>query len=190
MKTIVLSLTSIFILSTASAFHLAPEATIRRLSGSKTQFSTVLAGKPSVVIFYRGGWCAYCNLHLEKLRKIESSLLKKGVRLVAISADSPEEIRRTRAEKKMAFELYSDQEMALAKAFGISFRVEKPMFEKLTSVGVDIEKASGRSHRLLPIPSVFLISKSGKILFKHSNPDFKVRLDTKRILKLVDQHFR
>lgn len=53
------------------------------------------------------------------------------------------------------YRLLSDQDRSAAKAFGIAF---------------------GETRRILPVPAVFLVGKSGKIEFQYVNPDYKLRL--------------
>ncbi len=42
----------------------APNATLRHLDGQEVNVGDLCAVKPTVLIFYRGGWCPYCNTHL------------------------------------------------------------------------------------------------------------------------------
>ncbi len=37
--------------------------------------------------------------------------------------------------------------------------------------------ASGQTHHQLPVPSVFIVGKDGKIGFSYVNPDYRVRLE-------------
>jgi len=41
----------------------APDAGLRDLDGNDVTLREIVAGKPTVLIFYRGSWCPYCNLH-------------------------------------------------------------------------------------------------------------------------------
>ena len=36
-----------------------PTATIYALSGEKTELQSYIGDKPTIVVFYRGGWCPY-----------------------------------------------------------------------------------------------------------------------------------
>ena len=168
----------------------APEGSLKKTTGEVVTFRSLVAKGPSVVIFYRGGWCPYCNFHLKDLRTIEADLKKKGVQILAISPDRPAELKKSAEKIKAGHQLYSDQDMKLAEAFKISFVVDKKTRKAYKGYGIDLEKSSGRSHFKLPIPSVFLLDKSGKVLFRHSNPDYKVRLAADKILQLSEKHFK
>lgn len=80
---------------------------------------------------------------------------------------------------------YSDSAMDAARAFGVSYRVDDGMFAKLKSYGIDLIGASGRNHRQLPVPSVFVASETGKILFTYVNPDYSVRLAPEVLLAVA-----
>ena len=72
------------------------------------------------------------------------------------------------------------------KKFGVAYRLDDPTFTKMRdSFGVDLEKSSGQTHHILPVPSVFVVGKDGKIVYVHSNPDYKVRLKGSEILSVI-----
>jgi peroxiredoxin len=48
-----------------------------------------VSGQPAILVFYRGGWCPYCNLQLSELRLVESEAKALGYRMIAISPDRP-----------------------------------------------------------------------------------------------------
>ena len=74
--------------------------------------------------------------------------------------------------------LVSDNEMTGAQALGIAFRVDDATVKKYKeSYGIDLEADSGRTHHLLPVPSVFIVGTDGVIQFSYVNPDYKVRID-------------
>lgn len=129
------------------------------------------------IIYYRGGWCPYCNLQLAELNEVYKELLSLGFRIVAISPDTPETLRAGLEGKPLHFTLLSDSSMETAQAFGIAYQVDEAMLKKLESYEIDIEAASGTTHHLLPVPSVFLVGTDGVIDFVYANPDYTTRLD-------------
>jgi len=134
------------------------------------------------IIFYRGGWCPYCNTHLGHLQEADAELRELGYRILAISPDSPAKVRESLDKGRMTYTLLSDSSMETAKAFGIAFEVEQPMLDKLASYNIDIEAASGKTHHLLPVPSVFLVGTDGVIDFVHSDENYTVRLTAEALL--------
>jgi ribosomal subunit interface protein len=57
-----------------------PSFVVRRPDGSDYTFEAANRASPAVVIFYRGGWCPYCNVHLGQLKAAEATLRARGRR--------------------------------------------------------------------------------------------------------------
>ncbi len=160
----------------------APALSLRKPDGSAASLGELYAEKPSVLIFYRGGWCPYCNTHLGQIAKAEPELARMGYQVLAISPDRPEELRKSAEKEKLSYTLLSDSEAELAKAFGVAFRVDDETVEKYQGFGIDLDRASGQSHHLLPVPAVYVVDKKGVIRFAHWNPDYKKRLTSEELL--------
>lgn len=165
-----------------------PEVVVRDGSGRKVPLAEILAGKPTLLVFYRGGWCPYCNRQLQGLKDIEPELLDLGVRIVGISPDRPGKLN-TVDGPPLPYRLFSDASMKATTAFGIAYRVSDSTYGKLRSAGIDIEEASGREHRLLPVPAVFLVDHSGRIAFRSFNPDYTVRIAPDELLQQARKLF-
>jgi peroxiredoxin len=161
-----------------------PGLTLKTEKGTPFDLSTALTRQPTVLVFYRGGWCPYCNAHLAALAEIEGDLQKAGIRLIAISPDQPSKLYDAPERKtKPDFLLLSDQDMTAAEAFGIAFTVSDDVVARYKkSFDIDLEEASGRKHHRLPYPSVFVVDTTGVIRFAHVNPDYRTRLEPAKIL--------
>jgi len=164
-----------------------PAATVRDMDGQAEELSALVATKPTVIIFYRGGWCPYCNTHLGALATIEPRLVKLGYQVLAISADRLGKVQETQEKSDFRYRLLSDSKMEAARAFGIAFKVDDATLEKYKGYGIDLEAASGETHHLLPVPSVFVVGTDGVIKFAYSNPNYKVRLEPEKVLAAAER---
>ncbi len=161
-----------------------PDVTLRTEDDKEVGLRKLVSEKPTVLIFYRGGWCPFCTRHLKDLVGIESDLEKQGAQLVAISMDTPAKLKATPDHDKLGYRLLSDSDAHAAKAFGVAFTVEDDLVKRYKdSYKIDLEAAAGNKNHILPHPAVFVADTSGKIRFAHFNPDYKVRLEPKEILK-------
>jgi len=161
----------------------APNVTLSRADGAPLQLHDLVADQPAVLVFYRGGWCPYCNRHLSALGEIEGELRDLGYRVHAVSADKPEKVAETAAQDEINYTLYSDASAEAAQAFGLAFQVNTETYQRLLGYGIDLEAASGQDHHLLPVPAVFLIDTDGKIDFRYYNPDYQERLSGEALLE-------
>lgn len=163
-----------------------PAVELSDLSGAPTTLAALLDGKPTVLVFYRGGWCPYCNVQLSELRKLGPDLAKHGFQLLAISPDRAEEIGKTLEKGDIDFTLASDSRALALQAFGIAFRVDDATLEKYQGFGIDLERASGETHHALPVPSVFVIDAAGVIQFGYVNPDYRTRVPLRMVRAAIE----
>lgn len=164
---------------------IVPELMLRTVDGKSFNLNEAIRSKPTVLIFYRGGWCPYCNMQLGQLREIEAEIIKYGYQIIAISPDKPKKLIESIDKHKMNYLLLSDSNMAVAKAFGIAFKLDESIIKKYDEYGIDLHDASGEKHYFLPVPAVFVVGTDGIIKFEYVNPNYKVRLDPNILLSVV-----
>ena len=51
-----------------------PEVNISNLNGEKNSLNEILKEKRSILVFYRGGWCPYCNTHLSAIGEAKEEI--------------------------------------------------------------------------------------------------------------------
>ena len=148
-----------------------PVLSLPKSSGEMFDLNKSVSETPTILVFYRGGWCPYCSKQLAGLQEIEKNLTKMGYQVIAISTDSPENLTKTMDKEKLGYTLLSDADLSAAKRFGIAFKSPKnyDKFLPETSGGKNTDK-------LLPVPSVFILNKKGNILFEYINPNITQRL--------------
>ncbi len=162
-----------------------PEVELRTVENEIITLKEVIEGKKTLLVFYRGGWCMYCNMQLGNLATISEELKSQHIQIVAISPDKPSNLKSTIEEAELDYMLLSDSKANAAKAFGIAFRVDAQTRELYTEYGIDLEEASGESHHLLPVPAVFLVDTDETIRFVHVDPDYRERLSNEKLLEAV-----
>ena len=136
-----------------------PNIILKSSENTDVLLSDLLKKKMSVLVFYRGGWCPYCNLHLQALAEAEKQILDLGFQIIAISPDTPANLKITKEKDKVKYTLLSDSKGELIKATGIAF--EAP--ENYKSV-INVH-SNGVNTNFLPVPSVFVVNTENEILF-------------------------
>ena len=164
----------------------APDAAVREADGREVRLRE--AGKPGPVllVFYRGGWCPYCNSQIHELTTAYPEYQKRGVTPVAISVDRAEESAKTQATYAIPFPVLSDPELAAHRAYRVLHQADEAEFARLKGFGIDLEKASGQGHHVIAVPSIFVIDRKGVVRWAHADPDYKVRPSTAQVLAAID----
>ena len=156
-----------------------PDHELVNTDGETVAFHSLLKDKMTVLIFYRGGWCPYCNQHLAELGQRESDILDLGYQIMAISPDAVTELSKTGAKDEINYQLLSDADGSFSQEVGIAFKAPERYENRLFKV------SDGENKGHLPVPSVFVLNSEGLILFEYINPDYKQRMSADMLLAVL-----
>ena len=167
----------------------APGFTVRSVDGKPYVFDPDRLERPTILISFRGGWCPYCNMHLSELRTVIPEIRASGYDVLFLSNDRPEILYSSLKQETqedidgLDYLILSDAEMDAARALGTAFRVEKQLTEYLKSKGRDYARSSIDRYDALAVPAVYVIDKSGQIVFDFVEADYKIRLPADELLR-------
>lgn len=153
-----------------------PNLTLKSVDNTDVNLLETFGKKKTILVFYRGGWCPYCNIQLAALGESEKELLDLGYQIIAVSPDSPQNLKVTDEKDKINYLLLSDGKGELIKAVGIAFQAPDK-YESMLSKSSD-----GLNKNFLPVPTVFIVNEAGEIEFEHITPDYKHRISTELLL--------
>ena len=155
--------------------------------GEKVLLAQVLNNKKTILFFYRGGWCPFCNTQMGQLKKIENKLTKLGFQLIGISTDSAKDLKKSIGKHQLSYQLLADFNSVTSQALGLAyFASQKTTDRYLAAMGLKnpLQKNKAGNERLvLPVPAIYVIDSSGLVQFNYVNPNFKVRLHEDLLLK-------
>lgn len=166
-----------------------PDVSLKNIEGETVNLRSKVYEQPTVLVFYRGGWCPYCNRHLAELKQIEEDLYEIGYQILAISPDRPEKLKATLNENELDYTLLSDSPMNVTKAFGLAFKVDSKTVERYKSLGIDLEADSGYDHHLLPAPAVYIVNTEGIVRFNYVNPNYRERINGDVLLSAAKAYY-
>lgn len=153
-----------------------PNLNLKSSENVEVNLTEFFSKKRTILVFYRGGWCPYCNLHLAALGESEKELLEIGYQIIAVSPDAPNNLKITDEKEKLNYLLLSDNTGELAKAVGIAFQAPEG-YKNIISKG-----SEGKNTSFLPVPAVFIVNERAEIQFEHITPDYKHRISTDLLL--------
>lgn len=162
----------------------APNTTVFTPSGAPVSLRAIVVNKPTLLLFYRGGWCPYCNQQLAELKNIEEQLTELGYQIVAVSPQTPQQLASQMLESEFAAQLYTDASLETLKGFGIAFYLDNETQKRYQEYGISLtQDESGKS--VLPAPALFFLNPKGVIEFSYVNPDYKVRPSAELVLSVA-----
>ena len=148
-----------------------PAANVVTPEGKSVSLAELANGKPTLLIFYRGGWCPFCNAHLSALADIELDLRQLGFQIIGITPDPAEALLATAKETRVRYRLVSDRTMEASGAFGIAFRLPPEAGARYKSNGIELPPAPDGNGFWQPVPAAFIVSRDGVIRFAYHHAD-------------------
>lgn len=157
--------------------------TLPDANGTPVSLAELLAQGPAVIVFYRGGWCPYCNL---ALRAYQAELLPEldrySAQLVAISPQTPDKSLRTKEKAELGFTVLSDVGAQTARSLGIAFEPADDVLAAQRELGLDLTKFNASGSTDLPMPTVLIVDSEHTVRFADTHADYTVRTEVADIL--------
>ena len=157
--------------------------TLDDATGTAVSLGQLVENGPAVIVFYRGGWCPYCNL---ALRAYQQDLLPElgafGARLAAISPQNPDQSLSTSEKAELAFTVLSDPGCGVARRLGIAFQQADEVLGAQRQLGLDLAQANADGSAWLPRPTVLIVDQDRTVRFADIQPDYTARTEVADIL--------
>jgi peroxiredoxin len=114
-----------------------PALTVALPAGRTLRLPDELAGHFSVILFYRGSWCPYCNAQLRAFQRSLDGLTGLGVEVAALSVDDETTTQALIAKHGLRFPVgHSADARAVAAATG-AFVNDDPVYLQSTGFVLD-----------------------------------------------------
>jgi peroxiredoxin len=167
---------------------IAPDFILPNVDGRSVRLYSELERGPVVLVFYRGGWCPYCRIHLRGLQRSLAGFQAAGAQVAVISPQLPDQSLTTREVDKLGFLVLSDVGLNTARAFGVAFELPKALLDLYANLDVSLEKFNGvEGAKELPMPATFVVRGDRTIVYTHVDADYTHRSEPAEVLNLIRQ---
>jgi peroxiredoxin len=163
----------------------APDFSLPDVHGKVVKLASLLAKGPTVVTFYRGGWCPFCDLQLRAYQGVLSQILDLGAELVAISPQTPDYALSDVEKKQLTFPVLTDKGNAIARRYGLVFSLSETVRQLQTGFGNPIPNFNGDEPWELPMVGTFVLDRAGVVRLAHADPNYMKRLEPAAILEAL-----
>lgn len=165
----------------------APAFALQDTSGKTFALAELLRQGPVVAIFYRGGWCPYCNVQLRAFQLARTRLRALGASVVLISPQRAEEAFSMAEQNTLQFPMLIDSGNQVAHRYGLSFQINHDLRDAFRAGGIDLAQTNGDESWQLPMPATFVIDRSGVIQFAFVSADYTRRAEPSDVITTLQR---
>lgn len=155
--------------------------------GNRIVLSKSLEKGPVVITFYRGEWCPHCNNYMMNLQDSLSLIENYNATVLAITPESDLYIDETIEKTGAGFSIIWDKDHKIMDKYKVTFELADGKNTIYKIAGINVRKASGSDHRMLPVPATYIIGTDGKIKGGFFNEDYSQRMPVKDILLVLKE---
>lgn len=163
----------------------APDGALRDPESQRVDLAALYADGPTVLIFYRGGWCPFCSRDLQNWQDALPEFESAGASVVAVSMESPEHALDTVEKNKLGYRVLVDETGETVKAFRLGFALDEGTKKRYEGFGIDLSTWNSNGSWELPAPAVYVIDTDGVIRYASADWDYRKRAGYEDALEVV-----
>lgn len=164
-----------------------PASSLANQVGQVVRSEDLLAAGPLVLMFYRGGWCPFCNLALRGLQHVLPEIKQLGSNLVAVTPELPDNSLSTAEKAGLSFDVLTDHGLGYARQLGIVWKIPEYVLEwQEKYFGLYLEGFNGAGRRdELPVPATFVINRNGIVTWRFLEAAYWRRAEPSDVVEAV-----
>jgi len=163
----------------------APDFSLKNALGKEIHLYEELKKGPVILVFYRGAWCPFCNMHLHTLQENLEFFNQYGAQLITVTPQTPDKSAEQIKKDGYPFEVLSDLDNKVMKSYKLYFEMPEALLKVYKAHGLDIEAFNGIGRRGLPIPGSFVIDVDGTVRAMQAQTDYKLRMEPEVIVETL-----
>jgi peroxiredoxin len=161
----------------------APDFVLPDHNGQPVSSPELLNKGRLVLCFFRGRWDPFCCGQLEAMNRVLPEIQEAGGLLAAISPQTVKQSFFMADQHRLRFPLLSDSGNAVARQFGLVYRVPEEQQAIYRRAFVNLLLANGDESWELPIPATYILDRDSTVLYASANEDYTERPEPVEILE-------
>ncbi len=163
----------------------APEFNLINAVGKYISLYDQLENGPVVLVWYRGGWCPYCNLQLQHIQSKLAEIHQAGGQVIAISPELPDKTLTTKERHLLEFQLLSDTGNKVADLYKLAYTVPDYVVDHY-DLSSKLNEHNGDNENRLPLAVTYVIGRNGVVEYAFLDADYKNRATPEEIIAVLE----
>lgn len=158
--------------------------TLPNASGKEVKLYDELKKGPVILMWYRGGWCPYCNMTLHHMQMALPDFKKHKANLLAISPEVPDSSITTKEKHALEFEVLSDVDNVVANQYKVVFKLTDDV-ARIYEDGFGLSNYNGNNKGELPLAVTYIIGQDKVIKYAFLDADYRKRAEPQDLVDFL-----
>ncbi|PIB37442.1 peroxiredoxin [Reichenbachiella sp. 5M10] len=154
-------------------------------TGQSVTLYDELKNGPVILMWYRGGWCPYCNLTLRHMQESLPEFRKQGANLLAVSPQLPDSSITTQEKNELEFEVLSDVDNKVAHQYKVVYTLTDELSNKYEN-GFGLSDYNGNTKGELPLAVTYIIGQDKVIKYAFLDADYRNRAEPQDLIQVLE----
>lgn len=158
--------------------------TLKNAVGKDVTLYDELEKGPVILMWYRGGWCPYCNLTLHHMQASLSEFQKYDANLLALTPEVPDNSISTKEKHDLKFEVLNDLDNTIAGKYKVVFSLTEGVAD-IYEKNFELSRYNGNTKAQLPLAATYIIGRDKVIKYAFLDADYKKRAEPADIVEFL-----
>jgi peroxiredoxin len=136
---------------------IVPDAALVTGDGNTQSLRDLIAGKPAVLLFFRGSWCPYSTTSMRAYEPVRADLAQHGIAMIGITPQRHITLAAAIARNALGYPLaHRSRTRRLRKQWASASPIIPEMIDMYECQGYDLAKLNESGDWSLPLEATFL----------------------------------
>jgi peroxiredoxin len=153
-------------------------------AGKEVTLYSELEKGPVILMWYRGGWCPYCNMALHHMQQALPEFKKYNAHLLAVSPEVPDSSISSKEKHELEFEVLSDLDNKVAKQYKVVYKLTDEV-ASIYEKGFGLSDYNGNDTGELPLAVTYIIGQDKVIKYAFLDADYRNRAEPQDLIDFL-----
>jgi len=142
--------------------------------------SDLLDKGPIILVFLPGGWCSFC---INRVRALSTALRQHNLGVTLITPETGPHPLNMKIHNHLDCMVLADVDYGVGLSFGLTFSLPPSLVAQMKGLGIDLTALHGSNKPMLPVPALYVVAPSRKIVMARVELDYMSSADPEKLAR-------
>lgn len=165
----------------------APLFTAKDVAGNDVDLRATLKQSTVILVFIQGSWSRHDRKFLQRIQDSIAIIGQAPAQVIAITPERDIYLEKLKARVGAEFKIVNDADGSITANYEVNYHLTKAHRRRYNLFnGAKLDTRNAYDNRILPVPAVYVVSPSAKIVYRYFNYDRRQRPTIAELLQAIN----